>query len=114
MDNFSKEYVEGELEYLDKGRGRVAVDVEPYIPTLNKKKVDDIEHYLVILVSHHKVLQANLFNNLGRAENNFVNLVCEYAGQGISKEDANKFVKYKFYRFPEGSVTINRPNINTN
>jgi len=110
MDNFTKEFVDREIAYLDKNSH--AVDVETYIPNLaGAKKLGEIEYFNVILVSHNKIIQNNLFTNQDAAINNFVNLVCEYANAAISKEEAKKFIQFKFYRFLEGSVTISRPNI---
>ncbi len=111
MDNFTEEFVDGELEYLGKNR---AVDVETYIPVISKKKSGEIEYFSVILVLRNKVRQNNLFNNEDLANNNFTNLLKEFSYLELTNNFISEAIKNKYIQLPDGSISILKPNINFN
>ncbi len=111
MDNFTEEFVDGELEYLGKNR---AVDVETYIPAISKKKSGEIEYFSVILVLRNKVKQNNLFNSQEIAVNNFYNLIKEFSHKEVNSRIFAEALMNESFQLPDGSISICKPSINLN
>ena len=87
------------------------VDVETYIPARGLKKLGDNDYFNVILVKDSKILANNLWQNKPDADNNFVNLGCEYSDAPQSKDAIAKFIERGTFYFYGGFVAISKPDI---
>jgi hypothetical protein len=85
-------------------------DVEIFEPR-QLKKTDSHAFFNVILIQNGKILINNLFKDNGDAENNFINLACEYAEIGINREEARQFLKNRYFYILNGFIEINEPKV---